>query len=120
MAGLRDLINGGKDNDLEAQKVAKVLAKDYPLVAEILGGLSEKGDSPKVSPSAITIFIHEGKARFSTNVKSAERTLIGEIEDLENPWGSINTALLTGGVSSKRYTARVNGMTPEQEKAIVY
>lgn len=120
MAGLRDLINGGKDHDAESQKIVKCIAKEYPLVAEILGGLPEKGDEKKVSPSAITIFIHEGKARFSTNVKSAEQTFIGDLVDLENPWGSINTALLTGGVSSKRYTARTNGMTPEQEKSILY
>jgi len=119
MAGLRSLINGGKDHDSEAQKLVKCLAKDFPLVAEILGGLPEKGEEGKVSPSAVTIFIHEGKARFSCNVKSAEKTLIGEIGDLVNLWGSINSALLTGQVSSKRYTERHNSYTDDQKKVLL-
>lgn len=119
MAGLRDLLNGGKDYEAEAQKIAKPLAKEYPLVAEILGGLPEKDGKPAVSAGTVTIFIHEGKARFSVNVKSAERTFIGDLPDLLNPWGCINSALLTGGVSSKRYTGRQTSLSEEQKTLLL-
>lgn len=119
MAGLRDLINGGKDHEAEAAKIAKPLAKEFPLVAEILGGLPEKGDQKAVSPGTITIFIHEGKARFSCNVKSAEKTFLGDLPDLLNPWGCINSALLLGDVSSKRYTDRKASLNKEQESLIL-
>lgn len=119
MAGLRDLLNGGKDYASEALRIAKPLAKDYPIVAEILGGLPEKGDQASVSAGTITFFIHEGKMRFSANVKGAEKTFIGEVGDPLNPWGCVNSAMLVGDVSSKRYTDRKASMTDEQKTLLL-
>lgn len=119
MAGLRDLLNGGKDHEAEAQKIAKPLAKEYPFVAEILGGIPEKGDQKAVSGGTITFFIHEGKARFSANVKGAEKTFLGEIADILNPWGSINSAMLVGDVSSKRYTDRKATLAGEDKSLLL-
>lgn len=119
MAGLRDLLNGGKDHAGEALKIAKPLSKDYPIVAEILGGIPEKGDQRAVSGGTITFFIHEGKARFSVNVKGEEKTFLGEVADILNPWGSINSAMLVGDVSSKRYTERKASVTEEQKSLLL-
>lgn len=120
MAGLRDLLNKGRDNDAEAQKIVKPLAKEFPLVAELLGGMPEKGDQAAISPGTVTFFVHDGKMRFSANVKSAEKTFIGDVADILNPWGSINTALLTGDVSSKRYTERPNSSLTKEKEGLLY
>lgn len=120
MAGLRDLLNKGKDHDAEAYKICEVLRQEFPLVAEILGGMPAEGTQPAVSPGTITFFVREGRVRFSANVKSQEKTFIGEIADALNPWGCVNTALLTGDVSSKRYTDRMSGQTVIPEDVKVY
>lgn len=101
---MRDLLSKKKDPSVEAQKVVAPLREDYPYVAELLGGMAESGEQKAISPGTITLFVHEGKARFSANVKSEEVTFIGDLEDIVNPLGSINTALAMGDVSSKRYT----------------
>ena len=120
MAGLRDFLNGEKDHGKEARKCVKALEQELPLVAEILGGIEANGKAPEVSPSAITIYVSGGKIKFSTNVKSAEKTLHGEIADVLNPWGSINSALLVGDVSSKRYSVPPPSITEDQKASIVY
>lgn len=119
MAGLRDLLNGGKDHGEANRKIAAALKKEFPLVAEILGGLPENGKSPAIPGSAITIYIREGKACFSTNVKAASVTLYGGIADILNPWGCINSVILLGEVSSKGYTEPVSKLTKEQESLLL-
>jgi len=119
MAGLRDLLQKENRNGSHARKAVEALQKEYPLVAELLGGLEAKDGQPEVSPGTITIFVHEGKARFSINVKSAEKTFIGDLADVVNPWGSINSALMMGDVSSKRYTDRTPSYTDEQKSRIL-
>lgn len=114
---LWSLLNKGKDNGKNSRQLARPLIKDFPIVAEILGGLAAKGDQPEVAGGTITFFIHEGKIRFSANVKSAEQTLIGEVADILNPWGSINSACLVGDVSSKRYTER-NAMAQAEANGV--
>lgn len=120
MAGLRNLLNGAKDDEKSAKKVVKPLEKEFPLVAEILGGSPATEKEAAISPGTITIFIHGGKARFSANVKSAEITLIGDVADIVNLWGSINSAILVGDVSSKRYTERNAILTAEQNGVKLY
>jgi hypothetical protein len=120
MAGMRSLLKNGKDYDEEARKIVKPLEKEFPLVAELLGGLPETKTDPAVSPGTVTIFIHEGKARFSINVKSASRTFIGDLADILNPWGAINTALLMGDVSSKRYTGQPASLAKEGDAEKLY
>jgi len=107
---MRDLLTRKKDPSIEAQKIVACLREDYPYVADLLGGMPEKGDQKAVSPGTITLFVHEGKARFSANVKSEELTFIGDVADIVNPLGSINTALAMGDVSSKRYTGQANSL----------
>ena len=104
--GLRTLLNGGKDYEKAAQQAVEALKEEFPIVAEILGGLPKTADAEAVAPGTITIYVHEGRARFTINVKSCSQTIFGELEDIVNVWGSINCALLTGAVSSKRFTER--------------
>lgn len=104
--GLRALLNGGRDYEKAAQEAVAAIKEEFPIVAEILGGLPKTADAEAVAPGTITIYIHEGRARFTINVKSSSQTIFGELEDIVNVWGSINCALLTGSVSSKRYTER--------------
>lgn len=115
--GLRNLVSKESKHDEEARKAAKPLAKEFPWVAEVLGGLAANGDEPAVAPGTITIFFHDGRWRFSANVKSQEKTFIGDIADIVNLWQSINFAFAEGGVSSKRYSVQakpfpINGEIP--------
>jgi len=119
MAGLIDLLKQEKDNGTEARKACKAIAKDFPHVAEILGGIAGKEGQEPISPSAISIWIQDGQARFSTNVKSASRTIIGDIADLSKPWESINYAIADGKVSSKRFTEQKSNVTEEQQKLLL-
>lgn len=119
MAGLRDILKAEKDNGCEARKAVKIIAKEFPHVAEILGGIQGKEGETEVSPSAITIWIQDGQARFSTNVKSMSRTIIGDVADLAKPWESINYAIGDGKVSSKRYSEPKASMTEEQKTLLL-
>lgn len=110
-SGIRSLFVGSRKTfELERRAVA-ALNEQYPAVAAILGGLEAEGPNPETEPGSITFFVREGKIRWSANVKSADTTLIGEVGDVLNPWGSINTALELGEVSSKRYTERKTSST---------
>lgn len=119
MAGLRDLLTKEKPNGEAARKLCKPLSKEFPFVAEILGGIEAKGDQIEVSNGTITFYVHDGKIRFSANVKSAEKTFIGDVADILNPWGSINTALQMGDVSSKRYTDPKASLSDEQKSLLL-
>jgi len=113
--GLRGLLKGGKNYEQEAQKIVEKLKEDYPFVAEILGGLPATQTDEAVAPGTITIYIHEGRARFTCNVKSSSQTIFGEVGDIVNIWASIDLALLTGQVSSKRFTERVSASGNEAD-----
>jgi len=113
--GLRGLLKGGKNYEQEAQKIVEELKKTYPFVAEILGGLPATPTDEAVAPGTITIYIHEGRARFTCNVKSSSQTIFGEVGDIVNIWASIDLALLTGQVSSKRFTERTSTSANEAD-----
>jgi len=102
--GLRGLVTGGKDHGKINQKAVEALREECPLVAEILGGIPASGEQEAFEASPITFFVNDGRLRFSANVKSSLIRFVGDVADPNLPWHSINTALLTGEVSSKRYT----------------
>jgi len=102
--GLRGLVTGGRDACKANQKAVEALREECPLVAEILAGIPADGEQPAFEGSPITFFINDGRLRFSANVKSSLIKFVGDVADPLLPWHSINTALLTGDVSSKRYT----------------
>jgi len=110
---IRNLLFKQKDNEAARQKTASKLSEDFPHVAAILGGLPAEGDEEAVPSGSITIFIHEdGKARFSIKVKAMQQSFSGDMDDILNPWGAINTALGMGEVSSKRYTGQGTSGSP--------
>lgn len=115
---LRSLFVGAKSTHTNDRKAVARLGGDYPLIAAILGGSEAQGDTPEVEPASITFFVREGKIRFSANVKSADTTIIGEVGDALNPWQSIESALMAGQVSSKRYSDR-KSISAEQEKLLM-
>jgi len=113
--GLRGLVTGGKDVCKQNQKAVEVLREECPLVAEILAGIPADGEQPAFEGSPITFFINDGRLRFSANVKSSLIKFVGDVADPLLPWHSINTALLTGDVSSKRYTEQPYTRTETME-----
>jgi hypothetical protein len=117
---LRSLLGGGGDDPRKLRALLDPIREACPIVAELLGGMLADKGQPAVDPGTITFFVREGKIRFSANVKSAEKTFIGEVADIVNPFESVELALAFGNVSSKRYTERQSTMTEEQKSAIVY
>lgn len=113
--GLRGLVTGGKDVIQINQKAVEVLRETCPLVAEILAGVPASGDQPAFEGSTITFFVNDGRLRFSANVKSSLIKFVGDVADPSLPWESINTALLTGEVSSKRYTEQETTSKTKEE-----
>jgi len=114
--GMRDLLKREKDPSVEARKAASPLQTDFPYVFELLGGIAKTATEDAVSPSTITFFANEGKIRFSVNVKSMKLTFIGEVEDVLNPWGSLNTALAMGDVMQREM--REQGYTPKDAPSL--
>lgn len=111
--GLRGLVFTGANGDEQAYKAAATLRKDFPTVAELLGGCPSEGELPAISPGAIVIHFHDGKWRFSCNVKSASLTFRGDIGDITNPWQSIELAFKTENVGKKAYTDPKNSREGE-------
>lgn len=116
---LRSLL-GGKDGGVRSsRKLVEPLRDEYPLVAEILGGLEASGKEPEVPGGTITFSIREGKIRFTANVKSAKKTFYGDVADIANPWGSVNSAFLTNQVAEREYTERTASLTEEQKSLLL-
>jgi len=88
---LRSLFVGERSSNSANRKAVNGLASIHPFIAEILGGVEASGDQKEILPGSITIFVREGKVRFSANVKSADTTIIGEVSDPINVWDSITT-----------------------------
>jgi hypothetical protein len=112
LAGKKD--DGGKD-----RKAVDCIREVFPMVADILGGIEAGKGQPAILPGTISFWLKDGVARFSVNVKSAEMSFIGDVADLANPFKSVELAMVSGKVSSKRYTERASSMTPEQEKLLL-
>lgn len=119
MASLREMVKKENGNGKKNREAVKALRKDFPLVAELLGGSEAKGDLPEVSAGTITFFIHEGKARITGNVKDLMTSFICDIPDLLNPWQCIEYALKSGECSQKDYTGRNSRPTKDEEKVLL-
>jgi len=113
------MLGGSSDSVGSARKLVAELSNNCPLVADLLSGLPASNSGPEVPGGTITFSIREGKIRFSANVKGAEKTFFGDIEDILKPWESIESAFMVGAVSSKRYTERTDRLTEEQKAALL-
>lgn len=120
MAGLRQLLKKEDNLDEQALKAAKVLEKNWPIVAEILGGSAATKTEDAISPGTITFFFHDGKWRFSANVKSEKKTILGDVADITKPWESVNYAVSEGECRQKDYTGQRNGQTEIPADVKVY
>lgn len=104
MSSFRDLVQGGKNEYGQRIKACKPIAESFPFVAEILSGSPSDGENKEVSPGSISFFLDGSQLKFAIYVKSPEQKFFGIIQDIVNPWGSINSALSVGDVSRKRHS----------------
>lgn len=104
--GIRSLFRQEKDTVAAAREVLEKLRDDYPYIYELLGGSPAEGTLPAVEPGMLVIFVRDGELRFSANVNSIMLKFYGRCQDVLNPWGSINTALAMGDVTTKEITER--------------
>jgi len=106
MAGFRQLVTGGKDDPAARAKGVEKIGAESPIVAEILAGSPAGGGLAEVPPATISFFMDGEKLKFKIFVKGDLGTFFGVVEDVLNPWGSINSAILVGDVSQKRHTVQ--------------
>ncbi|AXH79187.1 MAG: hypothetical protein [Circular genetic element sp.] len=104
VGGLRSLFNGKGDEHGTRQKAVEALEAEYPLVAEALAGIEKSGDQAELPPGTITFWLDGPIMKFTYSVKALFVTHYGTVADVTNPWGSVNSALLTGEVSRKRHS----------------
>ena len=116
---LRALLVKDGDNDEATQKAVAALTAEYPIVAEILGGRPASGTQAAVQPGSITLYVRNGRLCWSAVVKSEKMKFYGEVADVVNPYGSINSAMLLGECSMLPYTERTDNYTKEQKDAIL-
>ena len=120
MSAIRNLLKKGTDYEEANLEAVKALRKEFPEVADALAGVPKKGTADAIPSGTITFWVHEGKAKFTYNVKATSQSFIGVVADIANPWGSVNSALLTGEVSSKRYSGQTTIEKMEAEGVKVY
>lgn len=104
MASFRQLVTGGKDDSAARLKGVEKISEESPLVAEILAGSPQNGSQAEIPPSTVSFFMDGDKMKFKIFVKGDLGTFFGVVEDVLNPWGSINSAILVGDVSQKKNT----------------
>lgn len=116
--GVASLLFGGADPAAQCRDAVKPWADCWPAIAILLGGMPETKDQPAFDGGTVTFFVRDGKIRFSVNVKALDKTFIGEVADPLKPFDSVELAMTTGMVSSKRYSERMNGssMVPSDVK----
>jgi len=119
MPSLRDLVKKEATNGKANREAVKALRKDFPTVAELLGGLEAKGDLPEVASGTITFYVHDGKVRATANVKDLFVSFVVDIPDLLEPWKCLEFALKSGECRQKEYTGQKAKTTPEQEKVLL-
>lgn len=118
--GLRALLAGGSDDNSKNRGAVESLRSEAPTVADILGGIPADAKNEEVLGGTITFFVRDGVMRFTCNVKAAGKTFIGDVAAPLSPWESIESAFVTGKVSSKGYTERRDSYLTDEQKALLH
>lgn len=114
MSTLRGLLFNTGDRNERAKKELEKVAKDYPVVAEILLGSEATKDQPAVPGGTISFWVHDGKIRCSVSVKSQGKTFFLDVADATSPWASVQLAIEMGefGEKNEPVRASTNGEAP--------
>lgn len=106
MSKYADLFKGNGDEQLSRDQAVAKLVKPYPLVAELLAGIPKNGKDDAIPPATLTFYLDSGK--FCAIVKPKDGDYLGfvTINDPEDPWGSVNSAIDGGDVSWKKRDKR--------------
>jgi len=119
-SGLREL-GGPSDGGVDAtRRVVSSLDDEFPVVAQLLGGVPKEGKMPELAGGSISFYVRDGKLKFTASVKSMGKVFYGEVADPLKPWEGVNWAMMTNQVSSKGYTERPNGSQAVPEDVKLY
>jgi len=108
MESFFDLVQGENGSTKAKQAALEPLAKETPLVAQVLQGREAAGTSPAISGGSVSFYMDGNRMKFTIFVKSPEQKFFGVVADVLNPWGSVNSALLVGDVSRKRHSDKLD------------
>lgn len=74
---------------------------DYPNLADLLTGCEANGSMGALPPFKLTLFVNEGRLRFSCSSKDYDLWGVGELECPADGLVAVEEALATGRVSWK-------------------
>jgi hypothetical protein len=106
MSAYRDLFKGDGDEQASRTVAVAAIAKDFPLVSEVLAGIPKNGKEEAVPPGTITFYLDSGKCCAIIKPKDGDYLGFVPIENLNAPWDSLESAISGGLVSWKRRDKR--------------
>lgn len=106
MSAYADLFKGEKDEQASRTNAVFDIATDFPTVGEILAGVPKNGKEEAVPPGTITFYIDSGKCCAIVKPKDGDRLGFVVIQDIANPWGSLESAIIGGDIAWKRRDKR--------------
>jgi len=99
---VRELVSGD-GNTREARIIAcHKLECDFPNLYELFVGTNAAGDKPEISPATISFYAIGDRLKFKIWIKSPDRSFYGICKDVDDPFGSVETAILLGEISTGR------------------
>lgn len=101
MSAYHDLFKGDRDEQASREIAVSGIAKEFPNVSAILSGIAKNGKEEAVPPGTITFYLDAGKCCAIVKPKDADFLGFLPIEDLHDPWGSLESAIIGGLVQWK-------------------
>lgn len=108
MVSFRDMVKGNASAAADRLKGVEKLQDEFPLVSEALAGAVGQNGQKDEEGCTISFWMDGPRMKFKIYVKFTFTSFFGEVADILNPWGSVNSALLTGDVSQKRDSGKGN------------
>jgi hypothetical protein len=74
---------------------------EFPNLADLLTGCEASGSTAALPPFNVTLFVRDGRLRFSVSSKGFDLWAVGELERAADGFVAIEEALATGRVAWK-------------------
>lgn len=84
---------------------------EFPNLADLLVGCEGSGSMGALPPFKVTLFVNEGRLRFSVSSKHWDLWAVGELENAADGFVAIEEALAAGRVAWKKEAVPEGGKT---------
>jgi hypothetical protein len=78
--------------------------EEFPMLADVLAGVADDGTGHEIGAATVTLFVKDGRLRFSIGGQDADVCFFGECEDAAKGLWAIEDAIREGrlGVKEER------------------